>query len=434
MRFNICFYLFFFFFFKQKTAYEMLRSLVGSEMCIRDSPNIVQYYFLEKGPLTNHGSQTIYIAMEYVTGGTLRQLMRTSAEILEGSTQINVTNTSDDAGFPKTEDDDDEVGSGKGLFTGSKLRRMGEREAAYFTAHMLVGLSYLHGKGFIHRDVKPSNCLIRAGTEKYPEAEAKAFLHTHAAPYLHNNSNTASSIELMELIAAASCSADVSHHSRPSSSTQQHQSPRKQVSAISNASSCPGQTPSVSMGMSNTVLNGGDNTPPSDTQADPSAINDSDQQNGDTTNNQYYTRLTLKLADFGTAVAVQDGLAPGGVVETVSTNMQGTLLYMAPEIIKEEVPSIKADVWSVGASTLELVTGDHPWSHVLTNMSTFALVSLVTSDEVVTLPTPDVPMSDELKDFLMLCFDKRAESRPSAAELLQHPWITNITTTSTTSS
>eukprot|EP00658_Telonema_sp_P-2_P024500 TRINITY_DN19849_c0_g2_i2.p1 TRINITY_DN19849_c0_g2~~TRINITY_DN19849_c0_g2_i2.p1 ORF type:complete len:135 (-),score=34.83 TRINITY_DN19849_c0_g2_i2:23-427(-) len=28
-----------FFFFKQKTAYEMLRSLVGSEMCIRDSTN-----------------------------------------------------------------------------------------------------------------------------------------------------------------------------------------------------------------------------------------------------------------------------------------------------------------------------------------------------------------------------------------------------------
>ncbi len=28
--------LFSFFFFKQKTAYEMLRSLVGSEMCMRD--------------------------------------------------------------------------------------------------------------------------------------------------------------------------------------------------------------------------------------------------------------------------------------------------------------------------------------------------------------------------------------------------------------
>eukprot|EP00658_Telonema_sp_P-2_P009472 TRINITY_DN13540_c0_g1_i5.p1 TRINITY_DN13540_c0_g1~~TRINITY_DN13540_c0_g1_i5.p1 ORF type:complete len:500 (-),score=73.66 TRINITY_DN13540_c0_g1_i5:1979-3478(-) len=32
----VFFLLFFFFFFKQKTAYEMLRSLVGSEMCIRD--------------------------------------------------------------------------------------------------------------------------------------------------------------------------------------------------------------------------------------------------------------------------------------------------------------------------------------------------------------------------------------------------------------
>eukprot|EP00831_Metopus_contortus_P083225 TRINITY_DN9170_c0_g1_i1.p2 TRINITY_DN9170_c0_g1~~TRINITY_DN9170_c0_g1_i1.p2 ORF type:complete len:122 (-),score=28.43 TRINITY_DN9170_c0_g1_i1:45-410(-) len=32
----------FFFFFKQKTAYEMQRGLVGSEMCIRDSTHMVQ--------------------------------------------------------------------------------------------------------------------------------------------------------------------------------------------------------------------------------------------------------------------------------------------------------------------------------------------------------------------------------------------------------
>eukprot|EP00658_Telonema_sp_P-2_P032395 TRINITY_DN24001_c0_g1_i16.p1 TRINITY_DN24001_c0_g1~~TRINITY_DN24001_c0_g1_i16.p1 ORF type:complete len:421 (-),score=64.15 TRINITY_DN24001_c0_g1_i16:122-1384(-) len=35
---------FFFFFFKQKTAYEMLRSLVGSEMCIRDSTYGIGWY------------------------------------------------------------------------------------------------------------------------------------------------------------------------------------------------------------------------------------------------------------------------------------------------------------------------------------------------------------------------------------------------------
>eukprot|EP00658_Telonema_sp_P-2_P078634 TRINITY_DN7412_c0_g1_i6.p1 TRINITY_DN7412_c0_g1~~TRINITY_DN7412_c0_g1_i6.p1 ORF type:complete len:465 (+),score=116.32 TRINITY_DN7412_c0_g1_i6:50-1444(+) len=39
-RFFVVFW-FFFFFFKQKTAYEMLRSLVGSEMCIRDSFKLV---------------------------------------------------------------------------------------------------------------------------------------------------------------------------------------------------------------------------------------------------------------------------------------------------------------------------------------------------------------------------------------------------------
>ena len=33
---TMCVYVVAFFFFKQKTAYEMLRSLVGSEMCIRD--------------------------------------------------------------------------------------------------------------------------------------------------------------------------------------------------------------------------------------------------------------------------------------------------------------------------------------------------------------------------------------------------------------
>ena len=38
-----------FFFFKQKTAYEMLRSLVGSEMCIRDSVKASMFSYLVTG-------------------------------------------------------------------------------------------------------------------------------------------------------------------------------------------------------------------------------------------------------------------------------------------------------------------------------------------------------------------------------------------------
>src|SRR5660397_90256 len=36
------FFCFVFFFFKQKTAYEIRLSLVGSEMCIRDQPLLIQ--------------------------------------------------------------------------------------------------------------------------------------------------------------------------------------------------------------------------------------------------------------------------------------------------------------------------------------------------------------------------------------------------------
>src|SRR5660397_194949 len=53
---NVLYFSFvFFFFFKQKTAYEIRLSLVGSEMCIRDSSNVT--YWLSP-PLPYHGLST----------------------------------------------------------------------------------------------------------------------------------------------------------------------------------------------------------------------------------------------------------------------------------------------------------------------------------------------------------------------------------------
>src|SRR5678816_1385429 len=49
----------YFFFFKQKTAYEMLRSLVGSEMCIRDSSNTSNFFLdLAFNPHVSHPYNT----------------------------------------------------------------------------------------------------------------------------------------------------------------------------------------------------------------------------------------------------------------------------------------------------------------------------------------------------------------------------------------
>eukprot|EP00658_Telonema_sp_P-2_P012662 TRINITY_DN14820_c0_g1_i1.p1 TRINITY_DN14820_c0_g1~~TRINITY_DN14820_c0_g1_i1.p1 ORF type:complete len:305 (-),score=65.92 TRINITY_DN14820_c0_g1_i1:141-1055(-) len=61
------FRVFFFFFFKQKTAYEMLRSLVGSEMCIRDSSDAdLKHYLtiLERycSVSTHCGAKGLYIS------------------------------------------------------------------------------------------------------------------------------------------------------------------------------------------------------------------------------------------------------------------------------------------------------------------------------------------------------------------------------------
>mgnify|MGYP007068863889 CR=1 FL=1 len=66
----------FFFFFKQKTAYEVLRSLVGSEMCIRDSADtdtaavVARSRRTDAGLRFGHGLQCP--ARHYVRSGHLR--------------------------------------------------------------------------------------------------------------------------------------------------------------------------------------------------------------------------------------------------------------------------------------------------------------------------------------------------------------------------
>src|SRR5678815_3229142 len=52
---------FLFFFFKQKTAYEVLRSLVGSEMCIRDSFWVARMMMMGLRFLSEPPFATVYI-------------------------------------------------------------------------------------------------------------------------------------------------------------------------------------------------------------------------------------------------------------------------------------------------------------------------------------------------------------------------------------
>ncbi len=63
----------------------------------------------------------------------------------------------------------------------------------------------------------------------------------------------------------------------------------------------------------------------------------------------------LKIVDFGLARS----LAPG--VDTTRSHVHGTYPYMAPEILRGEVPDLRADLYALGAVLYQLLTGELPF-------------------------------------------------------------------------
>ncbi len=59
------------------------------------------------------------------------------------------------------------------------------------------------------------------------------------------------------------------------------------------------------------------------------------------------------LADFGTAHVLEEN-------ETL-TDMQGTMHWMAPEVMKKQENGLKADVWSLGVLLFALICGEPPF-------------------------------------------------------------------------
>lgn len=104
-------------------------------------------------------------------------------------------------------------------------------------------------------------------------------------------------------------------------------------------------------------------------------------------------------------------------------SMQGTVFWMAPEVIhsmvadKKQGYSAKVDIWSLGCVVLEMFAGKRPWSNE-------AVVSAIYKIGKTKL-APPIPeeLSDESKDFLHKCFTIDTEKRPTAAELLDHPFM-----------
>jgi serine/threonine protein kinase len=117
----------------------------------------------------------------------------------------------------------------------------------------------------------------------------------------------------------------------------------------------------------------------------------------------------VKLADFG--IAMNESLAAEG-------DCLGSPYWMAPEII-ERVPSAcptACDIWSLGCTIIELLTGAPPYADMIAFSAMFRMV------QEKHPPLPD-DISPALEDFLLKCFRRDPTERPTAAELLKHPWI-----------
>lgn len=122
----------------------------------------------------------------------------------------------------------------------------------------------------------------------------------------------------------------------------------------------------------------------------------------------------VKISDFGISKKVDDNLLGGNRLHRPS--LQGSVFWMAPEVVKQTGHTKKADIWSVGCLVVEMLTGEHPWAQLTQMQAIFKIGSSAK-------PTIPSDISAEAQDFLQRTFEINHEERPGAAELLQHPWI-----------
>ncbi|GJJ12118.1 hypothetical protein Clacol_006359 [Clathrus columnatus] len=124
----------------------------------------------------------------------------------------------------------------------------------------------------------------------------------------------------------------------------------------------------------------------------------------------------IKISDFGISKKVEDTMLTGARVHRPS--LQGSVFWMAPEVVKQTAYTIKADIWSLGCLIVEMLTGEHPWAQLTQMQAIFKIGSSAK-------PTVPSDISTDAEDFLHQTFELDHNKRPTATELLHDAWIVN---------
>lgn len=102
----------------------------------------------------------------------------------------------------------------------------------------------------------------------------------------------------------------------------------------------------------------------------------------------------------------------------------GSPHYVAPEILRNDPYGSECDVWSLGVVTFTLLCGYLPFDSEDEMNDTRLFESILMARFEFDAPFWD-DISSEAKDFISRVFVVDQAQRPSAAELLNHPWISS---------
>ncbi|KAL9288587.1 putative mitogen-activated protein kinase kinase 2 STE-STE7 family [Arabidopsis thaliana] len=128
-------------------------------------------------------------------------------------------------------------------------------------------------------------------------------------------------------------------------------------------------------------------------------------------------RGEVKITDFGVSTVMTN---TAGLANT----FVGTYNYMSPERIVGNKYGNKSDIWSLGLVVLECATGKFPYAPPNQEETWTSVFELM--EAIVDQPPPALPsgnFSPELSSFISTCLQKEPNSRSSAKELMEHPFL-----------
>ncbi|XP_004295772.1 PREDICTED: mitogen-activated protein kinase kinase kinase ANP1-like [Fragaria vesca subsp. vesca] len=120
-----------------------------------------------------------------------------------------------------------------------------------------------------------------------------------------------------------------------------------------------------------------------------------------------------KLSDFGSAVDLNKDACRGRILP------RGSPLWMAPEVISGEYQGPESDVWSLGCTVIEMVTGKPAWEDE--GFETMRRIGFSGG-----LPEFPTRLSETGRDFLDKCLRRDPKERWSCDQLLRHPFLASV--------